>query len=98
MTKQNNSQERPKGRTNGEIVKEINDDNHLENPTSGATLAKGKDNTNCEDTICGHEHKQNQTVFDAVESRKGVDDPKQQSQRRSVNRECGDSAIPAPRS
>jgi hypothetical protein len=88
MSKQTDSKERPKGRTNREIVKEINDDNHLENPTSGATLPKGKDNTNCEDTIRGHEHKQNQFVFDATESRT-------QSQRSSVNREIPNSAIPS---
>jgi hypothetical protein len=58
---------RKPGRNARDIVREVNDDNHLENPTSGATLKKGLDDTDTCDTIRGHEHKQNQTVFEDVQ-------------------------------
>ena len=84
----------PKGRNNREIESEV----VAADPQSGAMRPAGKPES-CDDSL-GEQAKKHhvvQTEFDATESRKGVDDPKEQSQRRSVNRECGDSAIPVKR-
>ena len=84
----------PKGRTNREIESEV----VAADPKSGAVRPAGKPD-DCDDSL-GEQVKKRQvaqTQFDAVESRKGVDDPKEQSQRRSVNREIPDSAIRSPK-
>ena len=86
-----------KGRNNKEIVKEINEP---AKPNAGARLAPGKDPLNCDDSLGQTEDGRKivkhdvQVVFDAKETRKGVDDPKEQSQRRSANFQVPDSAIP----
>ena len=79
----------PKGRNNKEIVKEINEP---AKPNAGARLAPGKDPLNCDDSLGQTEDGRKivkhdvQVVFDAKEVAG--------AQRRAVNFQIPDSAIP----
>jgi hypothetical protein len=85
----NKEREPKKGRSNKEIVKEINEPNK---PDAGARQMTGKNSQDCDDSLgAAPKSKQvKQTKFDASEST-------EQTQRKSVDRQIGDSAIPVDR-